>query len=134
MCLLLRANKVSRQQVSGQTTCQIPDIENSCSRDSSRKTPPSVGRARFSSPKTRLLPLTLGNVGGSPTPGNHTAETGLAGWGARIRTWEWRNQNPQEAFDMLRKRPLICKGFPVSCCICVALGKECATCLPQSSV
>src|SRR5713101_5111555 len=25
----------------------------------------------------------LGNVGGSPTPGNHTAETGLAGWGAR---------------------------------------------------
>src|SRR6266478_8534494 len=39
-------------------------------------------------------PLTLGNVGGSPTPGNHTADTGLAGWGARIRTWEWRNQNP----------------------------------------
>jgi hypothetical protein len=63
-----------------------------------------------------------------------TAETALVGWGARIRTWEWRNQNPQEAFDMLRKRPLICKGFPVSCCICVALGKECATCLPQSSV
>jgi hypothetical protein len=31
---------------------------------------------------------------------------------------------------MLRKMPLICKGFPVSCCICVALGKECATCLP----
>src|SRR5258706_12154242 len=46
--------------------------------------------------------LALGNVGGSPTPGNHTAETGLAGWGARIRTWEWRNQNPQEAFDMQR--------------------------------
>jgi hypothetical protein len=22
------------------------------------------------------------------------AETALAGWGARIRTWEWRNQNP----------------------------------------
>src|ERR1043166_229608 len=21
-------------------------------------------------------------------------ETGLGGWGARIRTWEWRNQNP----------------------------------------
>ena len=21
-------------------------------------------------------------------------ETGLTGWGARIRTWEWRNQNP----------------------------------------
>jgi hypothetical protein len=36
--------------------------------------------------------LTLGNGGDSPTPGNHTAETGLAGWGARIRTWKWRNQ------------------------------------------
>jgi len=44
------------QPVSGHTTCQIPDIENSCSRDSSRKTPPSVGSARFSSPKTRPLP------------------------------------------------------------------------------
>src|SRR5258707_7087125 len=44
------------QLVSGHTTCQIPDIENSCSRDSSRKTPPSVGSARFSSPKTRPLP------------------------------------------------------------------------------
>src|SRR6266481_10034128 len=39
-------------------------------------------------------PLTLRNVGGSPTPGNHTAETGLAGWGGRIRTSVWRNQNP----------------------------------------
>src|SRR5258708_2955044 len=44
------------QPVSGHTTCQIPDIENSCGRDSSRKTPPSVGSARFSSPKTRPLP------------------------------------------------------------------------------
>src|SRR6266436_2859379 len=44
------------QPVSGHTTCQIPDIENSCGRDSSRKTPPLVGSARFSSPKTRPLP------------------------------------------------------------------------------
>ena len=34
-------------------------------------------------------------VGGFHAPGNHTAETALAGWGARIRTWEWRNQIPQ---------------------------------------
>jgi hypothetical protein len=34
------------------------------------------------------------SVGSSPTTRNHTAETALAGWGARIRTWEWRNQNP----------------------------------------
>ena len=43
-----------------------------------------LGRAR----------LSRRNVRGSHTPGNHTVETGLAGWGARIRTWEWRNQNP----------------------------------------
>src|SRR5260370_40374665 len=43
-----------------------------------------LGRAR----------LTRRNVGGSHTPRNHTAETGLAGWGPRIRTREWRNQNP----------------------------------------
>jgi hypothetical protein len=23
-----------------------------------------------------------------------SVETGLCGWGARTRTWEWRNQNP----------------------------------------
>jgi hypothetical protein len=23
-----------------------------------------------------------------------TVETGLSGWGASTRTWEWRNQNP----------------------------------------
>jgi len=44
--------------------------------------------------------LTRRNVGGSPAPGNHTAETALAGWGARIRTWEWRNQNPQKSIDI----------------------------------
>jgi hypothetical protein len=27
-------------------------------------------------------------------PGDGGPETALAGWGARIRTWEWRNQNP----------------------------------------
>src|SRR5467141_562052 len=82
------------QPVSGHTTCQIPDIENSCSRDSSRKTPPRWEASDFPRQRPAYCPLTLGNVGGSPTPGNHTAETGLAGWGARIRTWEWRNQNP----------------------------------------
>src|SRR6266851_4475403 len=45
-------------------------------------------------PPIAHCPLTLGNVGGSPTPGNHTAETALAGWGGRIRTSVWRNQNP----------------------------------------
>ena len=45
-------------------------------------------------------PLTLGNIGGSPTPGNHTAETALAGWGARIRTWEWRkSKSPNSVYS-----------------------------------
>jgi hypothetical protein len=32
---------------------------------------------------------------------NHKAaqKQGLAGWGARIRTWEWRNQNPLPYHD-----------------------------------
>jgi hypothetical protein len=38
--------------------------------------------------------LTRGNVGGSRQPGNKTPETGLAGWGGRIRTSAWRNQKP----------------------------------------
>jgi hypothetical protein len=57
------------------------------------KRPPRWEAPDFPRQRPAHCPLTLGNVGGSPTPGNHTAETGLAGWGARIRTWEWRNQN-----------------------------------------
>src|SRR6266446_3271447 len=67
------------QPVFGHTTCQIPDIENSCSRDSSRKTPSRWEAPDFPRQRPAHCPLTLGNVGGSPTPGNHTAETGLAG-------------------------------------------------------
>src|SRR5712671_2034064 len=66
------------------------------------KRPPRWEAPDFPRQRPAHCPLTLGNVGGSPTPGNHTAETALAGWGARIRTWEWRNQNPQKAFDMQR--------------------------------
>jgi hypothetical protein len=35
-----------------------------------------------------------GNVGGSHTPGCCIVETALAGWGGKIRTSAWRNQNP----------------------------------------
>src|SRR5258708_2977262 len=58
------------------------------------KRPPRWEAPDFPRQRPAHCPLTRGNVGGSPTPGNHTAETALAGWGARIRTWEWRNQNP----------------------------------------
>ena len=44
--------------------------------------------------RLRDVSLTLGNV--APILSNRISltEIGLAGWGARIRTWEWRNQNP----------------------------------------
>jgi hypothetical protein len=33
------------------------------------------------------------------------------GWGARIRTWEWRNQNPSEIFNDSNERPEIWSRF-----------------------
>jgi hypothetical protein len=45
------------QPVSGHTTCQIPDIENSCSRDSSRKTPPRWEAADFPRQRPAHCPL-----------------------------------------------------------------------------
>ena len=41
-----------------------------------------------------MVCLTHGNTGVSHRPGNRSKETRLVGWGARNRTWEWRNQNP----------------------------------------
>jgi hypothetical protein len=37
--------------------------------------------------------LTPGKVGTSASTRSSRGETTVAGWGARIRTWEWRNQN-----------------------------------------
>jgi hypothetical protein len=44
----------------------------------------------------RPLPtsLTRGNVDAFPSWGKFTPETALPGWGGRIRTSAWRNQNP----------------------------------------
>jgi hypothetical protein len=50
------------------------------------KRPPRWEAPDFPRQRPAHCPLTLGNVGGSPTPGTHTAETGLAGWAYRIRT------------------------------------------------
>src|SRR5258708_11614435 len=58
------------------------------------KRPPRWEAPDFPRQRPAHCPLTLGNVGGSPTPGNHTAETGLAGWGARIRTSELQKLRP----------------------------------------
>src|SRR6266849_320280 len=54
------------------------------------KRPPRWEAPDFPRQRPAHCPLTLGNVGGSPTPGNHTAETRLAGWGGRIRTSAFR--------------------------------------------
>ncbi len=53
----------------------------------------------------RLL-VTRGNVGASHTPGNHTAETGLAGWACKIRTCKCHfGKMPFEMSDGFRLIP-----------------------------
>src|ERR1700761_5444378 len=44
--------------------------------------------------ETRRRWLMRGHVGGFAAKRKRPGETGLAGWGGRIRTSEWRNQNP----------------------------------------
>src|SRR5712692_8740318 len=45
--------------------------------------------------------LTRRNVGGSHTPGNHTAETGLPGWGGRTRTCKCHFEKAIEMFGRI---------------------------------
>src|SRR6266478_6795316 len=56
------------------------------------KRPPRWEAPDFPRQRPAHCPLTRGNVATSPTAGNSCGETRVAGWGARIRTWEWRNQ------------------------------------------
>src|SRR5450830_1627620 len=58
------------------------------------KRPSCTRRPRIDAQRLRHASLSRRNVGGTRAPGNDTAETGLAGWGGRNRTSEWRNQNP----------------------------------------
>src|SRR5712671_5217407 len=62
-----------------------------------RKPPAGDQKPQIAGQRLGHTSLTRRNVGGSPTPGTHDAETALAGWGGRIRTSGWRNQNPEEA-------------------------------------
>ncbi len=55
---------------------------------------PGTKRLKIADQRPGHTGLTRRNVGGSPTPGTHDAETALAGWGARIRTSEWRIAHP----------------------------------------
>ena len=51
-------------------------------------------KAPFLAAETADGLLTRGTVGWFRTTRKYAEETASAGWGARIRTWEWRNQNP----------------------------------------
>src|ERR1700733_10607915 len=44
--------------------------------------------------RPRYFALIARNVARIYVSGKLPLETRLTGWGARIRTWEWRNQNP----------------------------------------
>jgi hypothetical protein len=53
----------------------------------------------------RIVSLTRGNVAPIFASRTSPAETGLVGWGARTRTWEWRNQNPSGSRDLSTRIP-----------------------------
>ena len=58
----------------------------------------------FADQRPGCASLTGGNVDGSHALGNRIVETALTGWRERIRTSEWRNQNPQSRRDMSRHK------------------------------
>src|SRR5712671_6633163 len=79
------------------------------------KRPPRWEAPDFPRQRPAHCPLTRGNVGGPHTAGNDGAETALVGWGARIRTWEWRNPNPLPYHLPTRQSARHRKPVPISC-------------------
>ena len=61
-------------------------LKNDEQRPGPEKRPSRARRLRIGAQRLRRASLTHRNVGASRTPGNRSAETGLAGWGGRIRT------------------------------------------------
>ena len=53
----------------------------------------------FGSRRLMATPVSGGSAACFPKIRKWPEETTLAGWGARIRTWEWRNQNPRDDID-----------------------------------
>jgi hypothetical protein len=82
----LSANRVSAN------TFRILRILYSRLRDKSRQY--GLGLDNFRSAETYSQSLTSRNAARISDALKFDIETGLGGWGARIRTWEWRNQNP----------------------------------------
>jgi hypothetical protein len=69
-------------------------LENGEQRPAPETRPSRTEMPKIAGQRQGFASVTRGNVAGSHTPGNNTTETGLPGWGGRIRTSAWRNQNP----------------------------------------
>src|ERR1700724_1635152 len=69
-------------------------LENRAQRPAPETRPSRTKRPKVVGQRLGRASLTLGNVADSHTPRNNTPETRLPGWGGRIRTSAWRNQNP----------------------------------------
>jgi hypothetical protein len=48
----------------------------------------------FAAPPIGRTPDATGGISGEFPANGNQRKAGMAGWGARIRTWEWWNQNP----------------------------------------
>jgi hypothetical protein len=84
--------------------------------------------------KFQNLPArTRGNVGGSHTRGKSIVETALAGWGGRIRTSAWRNQNPTSSLLKSTGIPKKSGNLPSGISIGCACGRNDLT-QPQRSL
>ena len=69
-------------------------LENGAQRPAPEIRPARIEKPKIAGQRLGRASLTRGNVADSHTPGNKTSETRLPGWGGRIRTSAWRNQNP----------------------------------------
>jgi hypothetical protein len=66
-----------------------------------RRMPPEF--QEFRPQRLRNVPLTRGNVARISLRRTCPTETGLAGWGAWIRTRGWRDQNPTNSFEVSKR-------------------------------
>jgi hypothetical protein len=69
-------------------------LKNGDQRPTPKARPARTEMAKIAGQRLGHANLTRGNVADSHTPRNNTPETRPPGWGGRIRTSAWRNQNP----------------------------------------
>ena len=94
------AQQVTESEHERAKAAQEPAMAEEPNRRQSRRVSQPRGRVQLMKPTEQRAfryldqSLTRGKVDISTSPGNRVTQTGMAGWGARIRTWEWWNQNP----------------------------------------